>query len=292
MKRSVAISLLVLASLFWAGNYVFGKYIINSLKPIQINFLRWLLAGIILLPLSQILEKPSWKKVWKEWPILLVLSIFGIIGYNVLLYKALSFTSSINAALINSVNPALIAVFASLILKEGMNKINILGIFISLLGVLLVLTYGNLLKIFSISYNQGDFYMILVIVSWTIYTLLAKKISYLPPIASTSVIVFFSLIIMLPFFINSNFNWSFKAPTFYSIIYLGLFPSVGSLVFWNSAVPVIGAGKSGIFLNLITVFTVIISVILGNKVTAIQIIGGAIVILGVYLTNKKTGQLN
>ncbi|RYM05202.1 DMT family transporter [Sporolactobacillus sp. THM7-7] len=288
MKRSTAVVLLILANLFWAGNYICGKYVISAMQPIQINFLRWLIAAIILFPLAQLIEKPDWKAIWKKWKILLLLSVLGIIGYNILLYEALYFTTSLNAALINSVNPAMIAVFAAWLLKERLSKVNALGLLVSLVGVLLVLTHGNLLRVFAISYNAGDLFMLIVIISWTFYTLLSKSISNLPPIGATAVTVTFSLLVMLPFFIYSNFNWSFTPATTYGILYLALFPSVGSLLFWNIGVSVVGASHAGIFLNLITVFTAIFSILLGNGINLFQIIGGLVVILGVYLTNKKS----
>ncbi|MDN2452211.1 DMT family transporter [Lactobacillus sp. UCMA15818] len=292
LTKFTATIMLVFASLFWAGNYVFGKFVISTLKPIQINFLRWLLAVIILFVLSQIIEKPDWKMIFKKWPILLILSLFGIIGYNILLYDALFFTTSLNAALINSVNPAMIAVFATLLLGENMSRVNVFGLLISLLGVLIILTQGKLMQLFSINYNVGDVFMLLVIISWTIYTLLEKKVSNLPPIGTSAVTVLFGVILMFPFFVASHLTWSFKPVTIYSILYLAIFPSVGSLVFWNSAVPIVGASKAGIFLNLITVFTAIISILLGNGISYSQIIGGVIVIIGVYLTNKKEHSRN
>ncbi|MCO7127325.1 DMT family transporter [Sporolactobacillus shoreicorticis] len=290
MKKSTAIVLLILANFFWAGNYICGKYVIGAMQPIQINFLRWLIAAMILFPLAQIIEKPNWKAIWREWKVLLILSVLGIIGYNILLYEALYFTTSLDAALINSVNPAMIAIFAAWLLKEKLKKINVLGLVVSLIGVLLVLTNGNLLRIFAIDYNAGDLFMLLVIISWTFYTLLSNKIKGLPPVGATAVTVAVSLLLMLPFFIDSKFNWSFTPATTLGILYLGLFPSVGSLLFWNMGVPIVGSSHAGIFLNLITVFTAILSILLGNGINLFQIIGGLVVILGVYLTNKKSAK--
>jgi drug/metabolite transporter (DMT)-like permease len=288
LRRSTAVVLLILANLFWAGNYICGKYVIGTMQPIQINFLRWLIAAMILFPLAQVIEKPKWKTIWREWKMLLVLSVLGIIGYNILLYEALYFTTSLDAALINSVNPAMIAIFAAWLLKEKLSKVNVLGLVVSLIGVLLVLTHGNLLRVFAINYNTGDLFMLMVIISWTFYTLLSNRIKGLPPIGATAVTVVLSLLLMLPFFIYSNFNWSFTPATTLGILYLALFPSVGSLLFWNIGVPVVGSSHAGIFLNLITVFTAIISILLGNGINFFQIIGGIVVIFGVYLTNKKS----
>ncbi|WP_332237225.1 DMT family transporter [Sporolactobacillus sp. KGMB 08714] len=171
--------------------------------------------------------------------------------------------------------------------RERPHTATILGLIISLIGVLLVLTHGDLFRVFAIDYNVGDLFMLMVIISWTFYTLLSNRIKGLPPIGATAVTVALSLLLMLPFFIYSNFNWSFTPATTFGILYLALFPSVGSLLFWNIGVPVVGSGHAGIFLNLITVFTAIISILLGNGINLFQIIGGIVVIFGVYLTNKK-----
>ncbi|MFT8871024.1 MAG: DMT family transporter [Sporolactobacillus sp.] len=287
MKKSTAILFLILANFFWAGNYICGKYVIAAMQPIQINFLRWLIAAFILFPLAQMIEKPDWKTILKEWRVLFVLSVLGIIGYNLLLYMALYFTTSLDAALINSVNPAMIAIFAAWLLKERLSKKNVVGLIVSLIGVLLVLTHGNLLRVFVIHYNTGDLFMLIVIILWTFYTLLSNRMRGLPPIGATAVTVALGLLLMLPFFIYSHFDWAFTPQTALGILYLALFPSVGSLLFWNIGVPIVGSSRAGIFLNLITVFTALFSVLLGNGINLFQIIGGLVVILGVYLTNKK-----
>jgi drug/metabolite transporter (DMT)-like permease len=257
------------------------------MTPIQMTFVRWLLAVLILFPLAQVLEKPKWGQVWKRWKILLIMSLLGIVGYNVLLYEALRFTTSLNAALVNSINPAVIAIFAVWFLKEKLSVTNSLGLVISLFGVLLVLTHGALLQIFTIHYNQGDLLMLLAITVWTFYTLIGKKLGNVPPIAATAVSATLGLIVLLPFFLSSGFSYRLSQTATIGIIYIVLFPSVCSFVFWNSAIRVIGASKAGIYLNMLTVFTALISLILGKPITLPQIMGGVLVIIGVYLTNRK-----
>ncbi|TGA97946.1 DMT family transporter [Sporolactobacillus shoreae] len=287
MKRYHALSFLVLANLFWAGNYVFGKYVVAEMTPVQMTFIRWLIAVLLLFPLAQWIEKPDWKSVWKEWKMLLVLSILGIVGYNIVLYEALRFTSSLNAALVNSINPAMIAVFAVWLLKEKLSWLNSTGLAVSLVGVLLVLTHGHLLQIFVTRYNLGDLLMLLAITIWTFYTMIGKKMKQIPPIAATAVSATLGLIVLLPFFITSGFTFRLSTEATAGILYIALFPSVCSFVFWNSAIREVGASRAGIFLNLLTVFTAVISLVLGKPITLPQIIGGLLVILGVYLTNQK-----
>jgi len=288
VKKYQAVYFLILANLFWAGNYVFGKYVVSEMTPIQMTFVRWALAILVLFPLAQVIEKPKWREVWKRWKILLILSLLGIVGYNVLLYEALRFTTSLNAALVNSINPAMIAIFAVWLLKEKLSLVNGFGLFVSLIGVLLVLTRGELLHVFTIHYNQGDLLMILAITVWTFYTLIGKKMEKLPLIAATAVSAMLGLIVLFPFFLVSGFSYHLSGTATVGIMYIAFLPSVCSFIFWNRAVHTVGASRSGIYLNLLTVFTALISLILGNPITIPQILGGVLVVIGVYLTNRRS----
>lgn len=287
MKKSYVLLFLILANLFWAGNYVFGKYVVAEMSPVQMTFTRWLIAVFLMFPIAHWIERPNWRMVWKQWKILIVMAVLGIVGYNFLLYEALRFTTSMNAALVNSINPAIIVLFSSLILKERISLKNGVGLMISLLGVLLVLTNGHLEQIFHLHFNRGDLYMLLAIVVWTFYSIIGRKMKDIPTISATAVSVLFGLLIMLPFALASGIQYPLSKQAFIGILYIGVFPSVGSLIFWNVALREIGPSRAGIFLNLIAVFTAALSLLLGKTITYVQILGGIFVFIGVYLTSKK-----
>ncbi|CAH0344940.1 DMT family transporter [Bacillus sp. CECT 9360] len=290
MKKHYVLLFLILANLFWAGNYVFGKFVVAEMSPLQLTFSRWLIAVFFLFPIAHWIERPDWKKVWIEWKTLLVMSILGIIAYNFLLYEALRFTTSMNAALVNSINPAVIVLFSALLLKERISLKNGLGLFISLLGVLLVLTKGQLQQIFQLDYNQGDLLMLLAILVWTFYSIIGKKLKTIPPIAATAVSVLLALFILLPFILMSGVEYHLSRQAVIGLLYIGIFPSVGSFIFWNVSLRHIGASRAGIYLNLIAVFTAILSLLLGKTITFVQMIGGILVFIGVYLTSQKTNK--
>jgi Permeases of the drug/metabolite transporter (DMT) superfamily len=287
MKKYQTVLFLVLANLFWAGNYVFGKYVVTELSPLQLTFLRWLLAMGLLFPIAQWLERPHWKQVWNEWRKLLLLTVLGILGYNFVLYEALLFTTPMNAALINSINPVLIFLSSSWLLNERLSRLNSTGLIISLLGVLLVLTNGQLQQIFYIDYNPGDLLMFVAILSWTFYTLIGRKMQGIPPIASTAISAFLGVIILLPFVLLSAFPSFLSKQAVLGVLYIAIFPSVGSFLLWNAAILKIQASQAGVYLNLVAVFTAIISVLLGNAVSLVQILGGVLVFIGVYFTTRK-----
>ena len=221
----------------------------------------------------------------KSWKPLLLLGVLGIIGYNLLLYSALGYTSPTNAALISALNPGLIVLFSVLLLKESLKKMQIVGLFISLFGALIILTRGDLLSIFQTDYNRGDLLMIGAVIVWTFYSIIGKRLS-IPPITATAVSTLLAMFLLAPFALWEGLQVSEVSQiSIYGIVYMFLFSSVCSFVFWNISVKKIGASQAGIFLNLIPVFTAVISVALGETIRFEQMVGGALVFLGVYLTS-------
>ncbi len=282
--------MLVLATLFWAGNFVFGSYVVNEMDPIWMTFSRWVLALLLLFPIAYFVEKPKWMLVKKDWPLLILNGIFGIIGYNLILYSALEYTSSTNASLVAAMNPAVIVVVSVILLKERLSKLQLLGFIVSLAGVVVILTQGQISRILSFDFNKGDLLMVGAIIVWTLYSIIGKRLT-LPPISATAVSTLFAMVLLAPFAFSQGFPLTELSPLALSgIVYFVLFPSVGSFIFWNIAVREIGASQSGIFLNLIPVFTAIISILVGEMITIIQVVGGLFVFIGVYLTTGLLDQ--
>ncbi|SFA52247.1 Uncharacterized membrane protein [Parageobacillus thermantarcticus] len=278
---------LVLANLFWAGNYIFGKYVIAEISPLWLTFIRWLVALLFLLPISYFLERPRYGEIIKQfWLPLIISGVLGIIGYNLLLYGALEYTSPMNAAIVNSLNPAIIVILSFFLLKERITFVNAAGFIISLVGVLFILTNGHLQWIFQTSYNRGDLMMLLAGVVWALYSIIGKKLA-VPPITATACSVFFSILLLFPFlFLQPLPLAELSEEGWIGIIYICLFPSVFSFLFWNMSVKKVGPSYAGIYLNLIAVFTAMITFLLGGDISASQLIGGAFVLIGVYLATN------
>jgi drug/metabolite transporter (DMT)-like permease len=285
--RAVKASLyLVLANLFWAGNYVVGQAAVASMTPMDLTFWRWTLAAAPLLLLAHFVEKPDWGAVLRRWRVLLLLSVLGMSGYTLLLYGALGHTSAVNASLITAANPALIVVMAIFLLGEKTTRLGWTGICLGLLGVLLVLTRGELQRVFSLSINTGELLMIGAIVVWGFYTILARRLQ-IPAIAATAVQVVMATVMLAPFALAMNVRLPETAAEGWSLAYIALFPSLGAYLLWNLALKSTSPGTAGNYLNLIVVFTAIITVAMGTPLSAVQIVGGLMVIAGVLLTGVK-----
>ena len=284
--------MLFFCNLFWAGNYIFGKYVITQMSPLWLTFSRWVLALVVLLPLAQLMEKPDWKLVAKQWLPLACLGLTGVIGYNMFLYSALVHTSATNAALVTALNPGVIVLFSFFVLRENITRLQGLGFLVSLFGVLVILTRGQLLQIFAVEYNRGDLLTLGAVLVWTLYSILGKRIKGVQPITATAASSFLAVAMMLPFAIAQGVDLtSLDAVAITGLFYIALFPSVCSFLFWNLSIRVLGASKAGISLNLIPVLTAIISVMLGEHISASQVWGGLLVFAGVMLASGITDMI-
>lgn len=278
---------LILATLFWAGNYVVGSFAVRTMDPLELTYLRWVIAAVPLLAIAQLVEKPDWKTVLRRWPLHLGLSLSGMVAYTLLLYGALRYTSAIDASLINAANPAVIALCALALFRDRIRPRAATGILLGLLGVLVVLTDGHLLAVLGLQINRGNALMLGAILLWSLYTLFGRYLTGSPPIASTAVQAVLAVVVLTPMALWSGVHWPQEHEAALSLLFIGIFPSVGSYLLWNMALRRVPAGRAGVFLNLITVFTVLISVVLGDSMSLAQLGGGALVFCGIALVTSR-----
>jgi len=277
---------LVFATLFWAGNYVVGAIAVQSISPLDLTWLRWVLAAVPLLILAQLVEKPDWRRALRSWRRLAVLAALGVAGYVLLLYTALEYTSALSASLINAANPAVMALLAAIVLRERLGWRVVAGLILGLFGVLLVITNGSLGSVFSMRFNIGDLLMLVAITVWSVYTIVGRKLD-VPPITATAIQATMVAVALAPFAIAGGVSWPAEASVGLSVVFIAVVPSIGAYVLWNLALKQVSPTTAGLYLNLVTVFTVIISVILGAQLTLAQAIGGLVVFAGVALSSLK-----
>jgi drug/metabolite transporter (DMT)-like permease len=279
-----AAAYLILATLFWAGNFVVGHAAMETMQPLQLTYWRWALAAVPLLVLAHMVERPDWRSVVRRWPVLLLLSSLGMSAYTLLLYSALGHTSALNASLVTAANPALIVVLAVVLLRDRPRPLGWAGIGLGLAGVLLVLTGGDIHRLLTFSVNRGELLILAAITVWGLYTILGRRVD-IPPITSTAVQVALAAVVLSPLALITGAGLPRTASEGWSLAYIALFPSLGSYLLWNLALKRTTAANAGNYLNLIAVFTAIITVALGQPITLPQVLGGVLVISGVLLTS-------
>ncbi|MDC3119852.1 DMT family transporter [Candidatus Pelagibacter sp.] len=285
--------MVVFATLFWAGNFNIGKFAsIENISPFTLAFLRWLLVWIILMPFTYKEIYSLKKTIFKNFKFLLILGLSSVFLYSALTYKALNYTQVINASLFNTAAPAAIILVCLLLKIEKTNIFQLSGLLISTLGILAIITKLDLNIFLSLDFNRGDLFMIIAIISWGVYSAFLKKRNFeISLLGLVQIICTFGLFLLTPAFlielnqgnsININFN------LFYILIYVAIFPSIGSYYCWAGAVSIIGANRAGIFLSLIPLFSSIFAIILyDEKFLFFHLIGTILIILGLILSNKK-----
>ena len=293
MQNTKAYIMLVCATLFWAGNFMVGKFaFLTNIPPMSLVFYRWSLVWLILLPFTFKEIIRSKDIILKNLPLLLFLALTSVGLFNSFTYLSLVHTQVINASLFNTAIPAIIIFLCFIFKIEKTNKYQILGLIISVLGILSIITKLNLEIILSLNFNKGDLIMIGGVITWGLYSSFLKKKTFtLPLLTLVHVLCSFGLIFIFPQFIyefSQGQKIDLNIDIFYILIFLALFPSIGSYYCWAGAVSIIGANRAGIFLSLIPLFSTIMAITFFNEqFQFFHLIGALLIIIGLFLSNKE-----
>ncbi|ODV56258.1 transporter [Lysinibacillus fusiformis] len=282
--------LMLVTSLLWGGNFVVAKTLVAHASPMTLTMVRWLIAIIVLVPLVWWKEKKLIPPKQAIVPLLLM-GVTGVAFFNIFQFLALERTTSTNAGLISTMNTISIALFSFVLLKEKITKWQLSAMVLSLFGVVLVLSKGDLEMLLDFQLNTGDLWMLAAVCVWGLYSVCSKwAMQTTSPLMATLYAGIFGVLLLLPFtttdFTFTNVNTSFIL----SMLYTGIISTVVCMVFWNIGVQKLGATTSGIFLNFNPIFTALLAYLfIGENMSWLQGIGGLIVIMGCYLfTHFKT----
>ena len=200
--------MLVCATLFWAGNFMIGKFaFISNIPPMSLVFLRWSLVWFILLPFTykEILKKK--KEIVNNLPLLLFLGLTSVGLFNSFVYVSLQYTQVINASLFNTAIPAAIILSCFIFKIEKTNFYQLLGLLISVLGILVIITKFNLNILLNLDFNIGDIWMIGAVICWGLYSSFLKKLKLKISLLSfVHIVCACGLIFLLPQFSYEYFQ--------------------------------------------------------------------------------------
>jgi drug/metabolite transporter (DMT)-like permease len=293
MQNTKAYIMLVCATLFWAGNFMVGKLaFLESIPPMTLVFLRWSLVWIILLPFTykEILKNKD--IILNNLPLLFFLALTSVGLFNSFTYLSLVHTQVINASLFNTAIPAIIILLCFIFKIEKTNSFQIIGLILAVFGILSIITKLDLNILLSLNFNKGDLIMIGGVISWGLYSAFLKKKKFtLPLLTLVHVLCTFGLIFIFPQFYYEYSQGQFikfDINLVYILIFLALFPSIGSYYCWAGAVSIIGANRAGIFLSLIPLFSTIMAITyFKEQFQFFHLIGAILIILGLFLSNKE-----
>lgn len=284
--------LLLFATIFWGGNAVAARFFAEAVPPVTLSLTRLGISSIIILPfIYQTLIK-EWEVFKKQYRLVVLLAVTGVIGFNLISYWAAHYTTAVNISLLNSSTPFFMVILSYFLMKEKMSLNLILSIIISFTGILWVMTQGSLERIVSLQFNIGDLIMLVAVLFWSIYSIYVKKTAgVLSPLALFGYSSLLGTVLMIPAcFIELSYlsMGQLGSEEFIGLLYIGIFPSIGAFLLWNRAVLLIGPSRASIFQNLIPIWGAILAfLVLGERVTSAHLVGALLVFTGIVLSRKK-----
>ena len=286
--------LLILTTLFWAGNFVLGRAVNTVIPPITLSFWRWALALLILLPFSLrhlISQRDLIRRNRKN---LILFGILGISCFNTFVYIGLHSTTATNALLLNSIIPVLIVIISRVFAATPVSRTQAAGILMSLAGVVTIICRADIGRLLALRVNGGDLWVLLAVVCWAVHSFrLRLRPAELHPLSFLTAIIAIGLAFIFPFYlweIIRGGRVTLDLVSCGSLLYVAFFPSVLAYLFWNQAVVELGPNKAGLFIHLMPVFGTILSIVfLGESLQLFHVAGIGLISLGIYLTTASRG---
>ncbi|WP_378955913.1 DMT family transporter [Pelosinus sp. sgz500959] len=288
--------ILLLVPLFWGGAFGTTKHILSELPPLTTSALRFIIAGLLLFIWSSWRRELSWLPIKQNFFSLMALGATGVFSYNYFFSVGLQYTSAVTAALIIVINPVFTTCIASFFMGEAWNWRTLLGVAISLLGVSLVVSKGDLSILTQMSIGVGEVYLFGSVASWVVYTLIIKKMTRtIGTSLVTAVSTIMGAVMLLIISIIKEDQWSkvmnVSSQTMLEILYLAAFATVIAFLLFNWGIQRIGATKAAAYINLMPINALWIAVFLyGEKISTYHLIGMSLTIAGVFITTQNKVQ--
>lgn len=281
---------LVLMALFWGATFIGGRVATAEIPPAVAALWRYGIAAVALVVVVYAVEGGLPRLAAREWRAVVLLGATGVLIFSLCFMYGLALVPASRGSLIMALNPAVTLVASALIFREHMSRNKVLGVVIALAGVIVVLGRGDLAHLFSGGIGVGEIILFGCPVSWAIYTLAAKHL--LPNRSALAVTAYASLVGSAMLVVVTAATGSLVPPAaswqaWGAVAFTGLFGTAVSLVWFYEGVRAIGAARTSVFINLVPVFAIALGVmLLGEALEASMLIGGAIVIAGIYLLNR------
>ena len=289
--RTLAYLLLVVSTASWGGNWVASRAVIQDVTPFALVFWRWALAALIMLPLVASHARQDLPAARKHWRWILFFGLAGPAAFPILGYLGIRYTTAINAALLNSAVPLFTVPIAWLIRRHTVDGRQLVGLVLSLVGVAVILSAGDLRRLAFFSFNPGDLLILTGVILWAVYTVMLYRRPVIHPFSFFFFTILVAIAVCIPFYaveLVSGDTFLINARTLSSVGYLALFPSVIAFICWNHAVPLVGPNVASFFYPAAPVFASVAAIIvLGEQFHPYHLAGFALVLAGLFLAPER-----
>jgi drug/metabolite transporter (DMT)-like permease len=288
---STAYALVAIAALCWSGNHILGRAIAGHVPPFAISTVRWMIPALLLWPFVRPHLARDWPAIRAHWKILVFLSLVGGSLFGALQYIGLQYTTAINVSVLNSLAPVLIAAAGAVLFRDVLSSRQMLGITVSLAGVLVIVSKASLAALGNLQFNWGDLIILFNMGMWAIYSAYLRLRPAIHWLSFTFILAVIAGLSTLPFWIWEHAGGYVLQPTLLTVValvYVSIFPSLVAYACWNRGVELIGANRAGVFLHLIPLYSAILAApLLGEHIQLYHICGFLLILAGVWLAARK-----
>ena len=275
---------------FWGGTFVAGRYLSGNAHPVSAAFFRFAIASVFLLLALLKVEGKLPKLDLRQALAVTGLGLTGIFAYNLFFFNGLTLIGAGRAALIIALNPVSITLCSALIYREALPLSRIVGIPLSVVGALVVITKGHPTLILSGGVGRGELLIFGCVLSWTLYSIIGKTamrgLSPLAAVCWSSLAGTFLLLFPALYYGSLPESFGFSWLTWLSIGYLGLFGTVIGFLWYFEGIQKIGPSRAAVFINFVPVNGVLLATLLLGEALDLSLLGGGLlVVCGAYLAN-------
>ncbi|GAB3469113.1 DMT family transporter [Polaromonas eurypsychrophila] len=288
--------LLLVPPLLWAGNAVVGRLVHDLVPPITLNFLRWALAFVFMLPLAGWLLRPH-SSLWPHWKRFAVLGLLGVGCYNALQYLALQTSTPLNVTLVASSVPVWMLAIGALCFGQRISRRQVLGALLSITGVLVVLSRGQWSLLVQIRLVPGDVYVLLATLAWAFYSWMLSQPKDPPDIRNdwaaflTAQMVFglgWSGLFAAGEWALTDARIVWGWPLAAALFYVAIGPAILAYRCWGVGVQRVGPNIAGFFSNLTPLFAALMSAaFLGELPQPYHGIAFVLIVGGIVVSSRR-----
>jgi drug/metabolite transporter (DMT)-like permease len=283
--------LLILTTLMWGGNAIAGRLAVGEISPMVLTCLRWVFVVAVMIPLVGRQVVAEWAKIRARWVFTILMGAFGFTAFNGLFYAAAHHTTAVNLTIFQGAIPVLVLLGTVLFFGARVIPLQILGMIVTILGVVLVSVKADLEILKTLSLNIGDVWMLVACLFYAGYTLGLRHRPAMPGLvffAAMAAVAFVSSLPLIGLEIAQG-TAQFPTPTGWLILlYVAIMPSLLSQIFFMRGVELIGPARAGLFVNLVPVFGALLAVLLlGEPFAYYHALGLVLVLGGIWLAEQR-----
>jgi len=275
--------LLIITTWCWGLNAIISRLAVGEISPMQLVTFRWLGVVLILTVIARDNIVRDWPVLRRHLPFLCLMGSCGFTAFNALFYVAGHHTGAINIGILQGSIPIFVLLGSLVVLRQPISVIQGAGVAVTLLGVAIVASRGNLGELMATSVNRGDLFMLIACFFYAAYSIGLSRRPNVSALGFFAIIASVAWLVSLPLVAIETYQLGWTAPTatgWTLALLVTLLPSLIAQVFFIQGVTLIGASRAGVFVNLVPVFASIMAVIFLQEVFQMYHALALILVLG------------